>query len=387
MSGDEGRAPMRRVVLVLATSAGGTGRHVGELAAGLATLPRPGPGGLLVTVAAPAETLAALELPPDVARAELAVATRPSPRRDLATVLALRRLAADADAVHAHGVRAGALAVLAGQDPAAPAGGGRDRAQCVGRRAGSACRPRRAHLGRRAGSGRPPRGLGRPRRRVARPWCPQCGPRPGARPAAARAVQQRTGRCPGAGRPRRTDGTALLLTVARLAPQKGLDVLAEALRAVAARRPDLPLLAVVAGEGPLEQQLQRAAGAGVAAAAAGSPPGRRRPARRRRPRRGAEQVGGPAADRPGGAAGGGGDRGHGRRRHPGGHRRRRPARAAGRRAGPGRRHWRGCSTTPAAAAAAAPAALARAAELPTDGRRAGQVSALLGRVVAARRSR
>jgi len=59
------------------------------------------------------------------------------------------------------------------------------------------------------------------------------------------------------------DGTALLLTVARLAPQKGLDVLAEALGDVAARRPDLPLLAVVAGEGPLEEQLQRSVECGT----------------------------------------------------------------------------------------------------------------------------
>jgi glycosyltransferase involved in cell wall biosynthesis len=59
------------------------------------------------------------------------------------------------------------------------------------------------------------------------------------------------------------DDAALLLTVARLAPQKGLDTLTDALRLLHRRHPDLPLVAAVAGEGPLEPELRRAADDGV----------------------------------------------------------------------------------------------------------------------------
>ena len=59
------------------------------------------------------------------------------------------------------------------------------------------------------------------------------------------------------------DGAALLLTVARLAPQKGLDTLAAALRVLVTRRPELRVVAAVAGEGPLEADLRRAAAGGL----------------------------------------------------------------------------------------------------------------------------
>ena len=275
----EDRATMRRVLLVLATSGGGTGRHVAELACGLAAPPptadqatgsdhATGPDhstrsdheGLIVTVAAPRGTLAALELPPDVARAELAVHTRPSLRRDLATVLALRRLAAGADAVHAHGVRAGALAVLAARTlqhrPAVvvtahnAAVGGRGVRAVHALLTTVVARGADAVLG---VSGDLVDELhARGARDAGRALVPAPPlPAPSADSTAVRAAL---------GVP---DGTALLLTVARLAPQKGLDVLAAAVRAVAARRPDLPLLAVVAGEGPLEEQLRQVATSGI----------------------------------------------------------------------------------------------------------------------------
>jgi glycosyltransferase involved in cell wall biosynthesis len=50
------------------------------------------------------------------------------------------------------------------------------------------------------------------------------------------------------------DGTALLLTVARFAPQKGLSVLIDAVQLLAAQ--GLAVQAVVAGEGPLEAALE-----------------------------------------------------------------------------------------------------------------------------------
>ncbi len=95
------------VLFVLATSGGGTGRHVADLAAGLAS------AGSTVTVAGPAGTLASLGLPSSVGVAPVAIAERPRPVADLRAVLRLRRLARDVDVVHAHGARAGALAVLA----------------------------------------------------------------------------------------------------------------------------------------------------------------------------------------------------------------------------------------------------------------------------------
>jgi glycosyltransferase involved in cell wall biosynthesis len=47
------------------------------------------------------------------------------------------------------------------------------------------------------------------------------------------------------------------VTVARLAPQKGVDVLVDAIAELARRRPDLPFVAAWAGEGPLVELLRR----------------------------------------------------------------------------------------------------------------------------------
>jgi hypothetical protein len=72
-----------RVLLVLATSTGGVGRHVASLAAGLTA------AGLAVTVAAPASTARTAALPGHV---EVDVGERPSPVRDLRALRLLRRL-------------------------------------------------------------------------------------------------------------------------------------------------------------------------------------------------------------------------------------------------------------------------------------------------------
>ncbi len=99
---------MTRVVLALGTSAGGVGRHVRTLADGL--LAR----GHDVVVAAPASTQRLFALPGHV---PVDVGEAPHPLRDARAVAALRRLARDADVVHAHGLRAAALAALAGGAP------------------------------------------------------------------------------------------------------------------------------------------------------------------------------------------------------------------------------------------------------------------------------
>src|SRR3954463_7125430 len=91
----------RQVLLVLATSTGGVGRHVRSLVDGLAER------GAEVTVAGPASTQAGFAFPSYVV---VDIGEKPNPVRDASAALALRRLAARVDVVHAHGLRAGALA-------------------------------------------------------------------------------------------------------------------------------------------------------------------------------------------------------------------------------------------------------------------------------------
>jgi glycosyltransferase involved in cell wall biosynthesis len=117
-----------RVAYVLGTTAGGTGRHVAMLAEGCLQ------AGIAVSVfgpqvtrglfpagsteTAPAVAGAAAEVagqPAGVVFEPVEIAERPRPARDAAAVARLRRLLADPrpDVVHAHGLRAGAVAALA----------------------------------------------------------------------------------------------------------------------------------------------------------------------------------------------------------------------------------------------------------------------------------
>ena len=97
-----------RILLALGTSTGGVGRHVHDLAAALASR------GEHVVVAAPEEVLEQFAFAGVAERVEvLSVTDRPHPRKDVATVAALRVAAAGVDVVHVHGLRVGALAVLA----------------------------------------------------------------------------------------------------------------------------------------------------------------------------------------------------------------------------------------------------------------------------------
>ncbi|MFF3439429.1 glycosyltransferase family 4 protein [Streptosporangium sp. NPDC002721] len=96
-----------RVALVLGTSAGGVGRHVAMLAGGLVR------GGHRVVVAGPPSTERAFGFAALGARfAPVPISDRPRPLDDLRAISTLRTLRG-AHAVHAHGLRAGALAAIA----------------------------------------------------------------------------------------------------------------------------------------------------------------------------------------------------------------------------------------------------------------------------------
>ena len=99
------------VSYLVAATAGGTGRHVAMLAGGCAAR------GAVVHVYGPADP--AIPRPtaprPGWDFSPVDIADRPRPARDVAAVLRLRELLArdTPDVLHAHGLRAGALAALA----------------------------------------------------------------------------------------------------------------------------------------------------------------------------------------------------------------------------------------------------------------------------------
>jgi len=269
-------APLR-VAYVLGTVAGGTGAHVAMLAQGCAAR------GMAVRVFGPAETgrryfagqqdpaagdtgdgparppgFAAVAIgarPPGFAA--VAIGNRPRPGRDLVAVLRLRRLLRDwaPDVVHAHGLRAGAFAALAGGPGAlvvtvhnAPPAGAPGR---VIHAALERLTARRADLVtwvsgdlgarmRRAGARDGGRAL------VAAPASPA--------PAADQVAAARASLGEG-GRP-------AVFAAGRLAAQKGFSVLIDAAARWQGRDP-APVLAI-AGEGPLAGELgSRARAAGV----------------------------------------------------------------------------------------------------------------------------
>ncbi|MEO3870674.1 glycosyltransferase family 4 protein [Nonomuraea sp. B12E4] len=96
-----------RVAFVLGTTSGGTGRHVRTLVEGLVRR------GHQVLVVGPGSVEELIGFAGAGARfVAVAVSDRPNPGRDLRAVLAIRRLTRGADVVHAHGLRAGALVAL-----------------------------------------------------------------------------------------------------------------------------------------------------------------------------------------------------------------------------------------------------------------------------------
>jgi glycosyltransferase involved in cell wall biosynthesis len=232
-----------RVLVVLGTSTGGVGRHVEGLVRGLSA------AGHHVVVACPTEVDERFRLA-DVAAAvvPLEVRERPHPVADARAVRDLRELVRGADVVHAHGLRAAALSVLAvGRRPvpvvatlhnAAP--GGRVTGTVYAGLERVVARGADLVLGVSADL------VDRMQRLGARRTGLAVVPAPPPRPAGSDryAVHADLG----------IDArTALVVVAARLAPQKGLDLLLDALRGLV----DLDLLAVVAGDGPLRGELQR----------------------------------------------------------------------------------------------------------------------------------
>jgi glycosyltransferase involved in cell wall biosynthesis len=232
------------VLLVLATSGGGVGRHVAQLAAGLARLPEH-----RVRVSGPAHADQDFGFSAAGAGFEpLEVGDRPRPLADRRAVERLRALAVDADVVHAHGLRAGALAVLAVRRLRAAR---RPKVVVTLHNAlvsGGAIAVVHSVLERIVGRGAdvvlvvsPDLGAAIARRgaadvRTAVVPAPRLAPAQRPVDEVRRAIDVPA-------------GSALLVTVARLAPQKGLDVLVQAAALLAAA--EVPVLAAVAGDGPL----------------------------------------------------------------------------------------------------------------------------------------
>lgn len=240
-----GRPARLRAVLVLGTAVGGVGAHVRSLVVGLTAR------GVAVTVAGPASTEEHFGFEAAGARfvpVEISTSPRPS---DLAAVRALREAYAGAHVVHAHGLRAGLIAGSAlgrrrpGRLPlvltlhnavlaTGPKGGFAYLLE------GRAVRAADVVLGASADLVDRARKLGADDARLGPVSAPPLPP-PRRERAAVRAELT------GAERP-------IVLAVGRLAPQKAYPVLLDAAERWKALDP-VPLL-VVAGEGPLRDELQ-----------------------------------------------------------------------------------------------------------------------------------
>jgi glycosyltransferase involved in cell wall biosynthesis len=245
-------------VQVLGRGSSGSGAHVRSLAAGLVAR------GVRVTVCAPQAAQHAYDFTGAGAR------FAPVPARaDPATVAALRVACADADLVHAHGMRAAVRASLAlGAPPRRSSGGGRDTPLVVTWHTRAYAEGARIHLVRlverravRAAAvvlGASSDLVERARRRGARDarLAPVAVPAPRSPVTGAGAVPEDGER---RGHKVRAElgavGRPLLVAVGRLEPWQGYAVLLDAARAWRALEPQ-PLLAV-AGEGPERSVLQR----------------------------------------------------------------------------------------------------------------------------------
>jgi len=255
-----------KVAFVLGTSTGGTGRHVLMLAAGCAARGVPG------EVFGPAQTDHDFSFSAvgGVGFTAVDIADRPHLLRDLGAIRRLRRLvrAWRPDVVHAHGLRAGALAAIAAAfvRPSVYAAGPAlivtvHNAPAAGGVTGAIYRVLERIVARRADSvlcvsedlERRMRAVGA--RRVARAPVPAL--------AGVSVAQPARGTTPGPPRmPAVTDAgpdRPVVLAVGRLAAQKGFGTLLEAASTWRDIEPE-PVLVIV-GEGPLEARLKSQAAA------------------------------------------------------------------------------------------------------------------------------
>ncbi|WP_037559121.1 glycosyltransferase [Spirillospora albida] len=243
-----------RVALVLGTASGGLGRHVRSVAEGLVER------GARVAVCGPASTDELYRFSARGARfAEVDLADRPRPLDDARAVARLRGLLRGADVVHAHGLRAGALAAMAcarvAPGPLRVAGGGPPlivtlhNAVIAGGRTAAVygALERVVALGASRVLGVSPdleermRSLGA--RRVAHALVPAPAPRTPPGPAVRAGLRDELG----------VGDRPLIITVARLAEQKGLHTLLDAAAGWTGRVP-VPLTVLV-GDGPLHDGL------------------------------------------------------------------------------------------------------------------------------------
>ncbi|MFS1302975.1 glycosyltransferase family 4 protein [Streptosporangium longisporum] len=235
----------RRVALVLGTSAGGVGRHVAMLARGLTGR------GHRVVVAGPPSTEEAFGFAALGARfTPVPISDRPRPPADLRAVLALRSLRG-ADVVHAHGLRAGALAALALAGTPAPLVVTLHNAATAGGAVGAVYGLLERVVARRADRimvvspdlGERMTLLGALRVEAAVVPAPPLAP---------------SGRLPGQVRAELGAGDRVIfLTVARLAQQKGLETLLDVAGTLPGEQGSPGPLFLIAGEGPLHAELRR----------------------------------------------------------------------------------------------------------------------------------
>lgn len=235
-----------RIALVLGTSGGGVGRHVAALAAGLVD------DGHDVLVIGPAATETTFGFVTGGATFRAwEVSDRLRPGGDVVAVAHLRGLLRGADVVHAHGLRAGGLAVLAlrtRRTPRPPLVTTLHNALLAGGAVALAYRALERLVARgsavvlavSADLEERMRGLGT--RRVGQAVVPA--------PSAGRSMRH-----PATTRSELGAEGPLVVTVGRLAEQKGLPLLLDAAGLLRDRSP-APLF-VLAGDGPLEDMVRR----------------------------------------------------------------------------------------------------------------------------------
>jgi glycosyltransferase involved in cell wall biosynthesis len=240
----DGRTAGRRVALVVATSTGGIGQHVRSLAARLVA------ESWDTCVHAPRATEDLFRFTAVGARfAPVEIAAGPRPVTDARAVAELRRLTRTADVVHAHGLRAGLVAVLARAGRPIPLVVtwhnlvmGRTGLAAAAYTQLERLVARGADITLGASEDLVARALLLGGRDVRLGPVAAAPPRLPARVPLA--VREELG----------ADGRPLVLAVGRLHPQKGYDVLVAAAARWARRQP--PPLVLVAGTGPSEAQVR-----------------------------------------------------------------------------------------------------------------------------------